>query len=158
MDTSLYRWINRLADRTGWAHGLFTANAGYGIALFAILSALAPTAHARRPALNETLRCSARSLDMTSSAMSNIAITAANAAVINSRSLLFERHVATAKASEMRTSNTSGVDSRLMPNTVSLADSPASLWLLAALRCRRLLRLLLPLILRLGRGLRRWWR
>ena len=73
MDTSLYRWINRLADRNGWAHGLFTANAGYGIALFAILSALAPTAHARRPALKETLRCSARSLDMTSSAMSKIA-------------------------------------------------------------------------------------
>ncbi len=21
MDTSLYRWINQLADRTGWAHG-----------------------------------------------------------------------------------------------------------------------------------------
>lgn len=37
MDTSLYRWINRLADRTGWAHDLFTANAGYGIALFAVL-------------------------------------------------------------------------------------------------------------------------
>ena len=37
MDASLYRWINRLADRTGWAHGLFKANAGYGIALFAIL-------------------------------------------------------------------------------------------------------------------------
>lgn len=37
MDSSLYRWINRLADRTGWAHGLFKANAGYGIALFAVL-------------------------------------------------------------------------------------------------------------------------
>jgi len=37
MDASLYRWINRLADRTAWAHGLFKANAGYGIALFAIL-------------------------------------------------------------------------------------------------------------------------
>ncbi len=37
MDGSLYRWINRRADRTGWTHGLFEANAGYGIALFAIL-------------------------------------------------------------------------------------------------------------------------
>ena len=37
MDTSLYRWINRLADRTGWANGLFKANARYGIALFAAL-------------------------------------------------------------------------------------------------------------------------
>ncbi len=37
MDSSLYRWINRLADRTGWAHGLFKANAGYGIGLFAVL-------------------------------------------------------------------------------------------------------------------------
>ena len=37
MDSSLYRWINRLADRTGWAHGLFKANAGFGIALFAVL-------------------------------------------------------------------------------------------------------------------------
>ena len=37
MDSSLYRWINRLADRTSWAHGLFKANAGYGIALFAVL-------------------------------------------------------------------------------------------------------------------------
>jgi membrane-associated phospholipid phosphatase len=37
VDGSLYRWINRLADRTGWAHGLFTANAGFGIALFAVL-------------------------------------------------------------------------------------------------------------------------
>lgn len=37
MDSSLYRWINRLADRTGWAHALFRANAGYGIVLFAIL-------------------------------------------------------------------------------------------------------------------------
>jgi undecaprenyl-diphosphatase len=37
MDSSLYRWINRLADRTGWAHGLFKANAGYGIALSAVL-------------------------------------------------------------------------------------------------------------------------
>ena len=37
MDASVYRWINRFADRTGWAHGLFKANAGYGIALFVIL-------------------------------------------------------------------------------------------------------------------------
>src|SRR3954471_2500190 len=37
MDSNLYRWINRLADRTSWAHGLFKANAGYGIVLFAVL-------------------------------------------------------------------------------------------------------------------------
>ena len=37
MDRSIFGWINRLADRTGWAHGLFKANAGYGIALFAVL-------------------------------------------------------------------------------------------------------------------------
>ncbi|HEY0518335.1 MAG TPA: phosphatase PAP2 family protein [Ilumatobacteraceae bacterium] len=35
MDRSLFRWINRLADRTGWAHGLFKANATFGIVLFA---------------------------------------------------------------------------------------------------------------------------
>ncbi|HPU40279.1 MAG TPA: phosphatase PAP2 family protein [Microthrixaceae bacterium] len=40
MDSSLYRWINRLADRTHWAHGLFKANAGFGIALFAVLLAI----------------------------------------------------------------------------------------------------------------------
>ena len=37
MDNSLFRWINRLANRTGWAHGFFTAYAKYGIALFAVL-------------------------------------------------------------------------------------------------------------------------
>jgi membrane-associated phospholipid phosphatase len=37
MDGSTFRWINRLANRTGWAHGLFKANAGYGIVLFALL-------------------------------------------------------------------------------------------------------------------------
>ena len=37
MDGSLYCWINRLADRTGWAHGIFTAYARYGVALFALL-------------------------------------------------------------------------------------------------------------------------
>ena len=37
MDSSIFRWINRLADRTGWAHDLFKANASYGIALFALL-------------------------------------------------------------------------------------------------------------------------
>lgn len=37
MDGSLFRWINRLADRTGWAHGVFTAYAKYGIVLFAVL-------------------------------------------------------------------------------------------------------------------------
>ncbi len=37
MDSSLFRWINRLADRTGWAHGFFTSYAKYGIVLFAVL-------------------------------------------------------------------------------------------------------------------------
>lgn len=37
MDGSIFRWINRLADRTSWAHSLFKANAGYGIVLFAVL-------------------------------------------------------------------------------------------------------------------------
>ena len=37
MDNSLFRWINRLANRTGWAHGFFTSYAKYGIVLFAIL-------------------------------------------------------------------------------------------------------------------------
>ena len=37
MDTSLYRAINRLAARTGWAHPLFIAYAKYGVLLFAVL-------------------------------------------------------------------------------------------------------------------------
>jgi len=37
MDGSLYRWINRLANRTGWAHGFFTAYADYGVVLIALL-------------------------------------------------------------------------------------------------------------------------
>lgn len=37
MDGSLFRWINRLANRTGGAHGVLTAYAKYGIALFALL-------------------------------------------------------------------------------------------------------------------------
>ncbi|MEY2580416.1 MAG: hypothetical protein QOE09_265 [Ilumatobacteraceae bacterium] len=37
MDGSLFRWINRLANRTGWAHGIFTAYAKYGVVLFAAL-------------------------------------------------------------------------------------------------------------------------
>jgi undecaprenyl-diphosphatase len=37
MDARLFRWINRLADRTGWAHGAFTGYAKFGIALFAVL-------------------------------------------------------------------------------------------------------------------------
>src|SRR6478735_1400991 len=41
MDNSLFRTINRLADRTGWAHGTFKANAGYGIVLFAVLLVIA---------------------------------------------------------------------------------------------------------------------
>ncbi len=41
MDGSILRWINRLADRTSWAHGLFRANAAYGIVLFAALLVVA---------------------------------------------------------------------------------------------------------------------
>ena len=41
MDGSIYRWINRLAARTGWAHGVFVAYAKYGVALFAALLAVA---------------------------------------------------------------------------------------------------------------------
>ena len=37
MDGSLYRWINRLATRTGWAHWFFTTYANDGVVLFAIL-------------------------------------------------------------------------------------------------------------------------
>ena len=37
MDASLYRAINRLAARTGWAHPLFIAYAKYGVVLFAVL-------------------------------------------------------------------------------------------------------------------------
>jgi membrane-associated phospholipid phosphatase len=37
MDGKLFGWINRFANRTGWAHGLMTAVANYGIVLFALL-------------------------------------------------------------------------------------------------------------------------
>jgi membrane-associated phospholipid phosphatase len=37
MDGSLFHWFNRLANRTGWAHGVLTAYAKYGISLFALL-------------------------------------------------------------------------------------------------------------------------
>ena len=41
MDGRLFRWINSLAGRTGWAHGLFTAYAKYGIMLFAAVLVVA---------------------------------------------------------------------------------------------------------------------
>lgn len=41
MDSSLFRWINRLANRTGWAHWFFTASAKYGVTLFALLLVVA---------------------------------------------------------------------------------------------------------------------
>ena len=41
MDNSLFRWINRLANRTSWAHEFFTSYAKYGIVLFAVLLAAA---------------------------------------------------------------------------------------------------------------------
>ncbi|HKN50387.1 MAG TPA: phosphatase PAP2 family protein [Actinomycetota bacterium] len=37
MDGSAYRWFNRLADRTPWAHGMVVAYAKYGIGIFAVL-------------------------------------------------------------------------------------------------------------------------
>ena len=37
MDASLYRAVNRLAGRTGWAHPLLIAYAKYGLVLFAAL-------------------------------------------------------------------------------------------------------------------------
>jgi membrane-associated phospholipid phosphatase len=37
MDGSIFRWINRFANRTSWAHGAFTAYAKYGIVMFAAL-------------------------------------------------------------------------------------------------------------------------
>ena len=47
MDASLYRFVNRLADRTSFAHPFFVAYAKYGVALFAVLL-LAGWWHARR--------------------------------------------------------------------------------------------------------------
>jgi undecaprenyl-diphosphatase len=41
MDARLFRWVNQLAERTGWAHGAFTGYAKYGIGLFAVLLAVA---------------------------------------------------------------------------------------------------------------------
>jgi undecaprenyl-diphosphatase len=41
MDGSLFRWVNRVATRTGWAHGFFTDYAKYGVVLFAALLAVA---------------------------------------------------------------------------------------------------------------------
>ena len=37
MDASLYRFVNRFADRTAFAHPLFVGYAKYGVALFAVL-------------------------------------------------------------------------------------------------------------------------
>jgi membrane-associated phospholipid phosphatase len=37
MDGSVYRFVNRLADRTGFAHPFVVAYARYGLALFAVL-------------------------------------------------------------------------------------------------------------------------
>ncbi len=35
MDRDIYRWVNRLADRTSWAHGFFRFYANFGVVLFA---------------------------------------------------------------------------------------------------------------------------
>lgn len=37
MDRSIYRWFNRLADRTSWAHGFFTFYATAGVVVLALL-------------------------------------------------------------------------------------------------------------------------
>jgi hypothetical protein len=37
IDRNLYKWINRLADHTSWAHGLVRFYAKDGIVLFALL-------------------------------------------------------------------------------------------------------------------------
>ncbi len=37
MDGAAYRWFNRLADHTGWAHTFFVDFAKYGVGLFAVL-------------------------------------------------------------------------------------------------------------------------
>lgn len=41
MDNSIFRLINRFANRTGWAHGLFTSYAKYGVVLFALVLVVA---------------------------------------------------------------------------------------------------------------------
>ncbi len=41
MDASLFRWVNRLAAHTGWAHPVFEAIAKYGIVVFAALLVVA---------------------------------------------------------------------------------------------------------------------
>lgn len=40
MDREIFQWINRLADRTTWAHGAFTTYAKFGIVAFAALLAV----------------------------------------------------------------------------------------------------------------------
>ncbi len=41
MDAALFRWFNRLADRTSWAHGIMTTITQYAIAFFAVLLVIA---------------------------------------------------------------------------------------------------------------------
>ena len=53
MDRSLYRWINRLADHTGWAHGFFRFYANTGVVLFAALLLAAFVDARRRDRLRE---------------------------------------------------------------------------------------------------------
>lgn len=40
MDREIFQWINRLADRTTWAHGAFTTYAKTGVVVFAVLLAV----------------------------------------------------------------------------------------------------------------------
>jgi hypothetical protein len=37
VDVAIYRWFNRLADHTGWAHGFFRLSSNLCIGLFALL-------------------------------------------------------------------------------------------------------------------------
>lgn len=41
MDDRLFKWVNHLADRTPWLHGIATTYATYGVGLFAALLLLA---------------------------------------------------------------------------------------------------------------------
>jgi undecaprenyl-diphosphatase len=41
MDAQIFRWVNRSADRTGWAHGPVTMYARFGIGLFALVLVVA---------------------------------------------------------------------------------------------------------------------
>ena len=53
VDRSIYRWFNRLADHTSWAHGFFRSYANYGVVLFGALLLVAFVDARRRDDLRE---------------------------------------------------------------------------------------------------------